>query len=52
MHEALAHLALDRAAQALADANDLAARRSGARGKEARARQLEAEREYAEAFKV
>ena len=52
MHRALAQLDLDQATQALDDANDLAARRSGARGKEARARQLEAEREYAEALRV
>lgn len=52
MHRALAQLALDHATQALDDANDLAARRSGARGKAARARQLDAEREFAEALRV
>ncbi|KAJ9091605.1 hypothetical protein QFC21_007145 [Naganishia friedmannii] len=43
MQQALSRLRLTKAREALADANDLALRRSGARGKEARTRQLVAE---------
>jgi hypothetical protein len=52
MQQALAKLELDRAQEALDDANDVATRRSGARGKEARIKQLKAEEEYAAALKT
>jgi hypothetical protein len=52
MQQALAQLQLDKAQEALNDANDLATRRSGARGKEARARQLRAEEEYRDVLKM